>query len=43
MAKGFQIRKENYTALADFMIVNLERDLSEFTKFFKTIDIEYLN
>ncbi|GIZ16436.1 hypothetical protein [Capnocytophaga catalasegens] len=37
------LKKENYTAVAEFMLVSFERDLSEFTKSFKTIDEEYLS
>lgn len=37
------LKKESYTAVAEFMLVSFERDLSEFTKSFKTIDEEYLS
>lgn len=42
MAKGFLLKKENYTVVADFMLVSFERDLADFTKVFKTIDVAYL-
>lgn len=37
------LKKESYTAVAEFMLVSFERDLSEFTKSFKTVDTEYLS
>lgn len=37
------IKKENYTAVADFMLASMEHDLADFTKLFKTIDEEYLS
>lgn len=37
------LKKENYTAIADFMIVSFERDLADFTSVFKTIDANYLD
>lgn len=42
MITGKKLKQENYTAAADFMIASLERDLSEFTKVFKTIDNAFL-
>lgn len=41
MAKT-NIKQENYTAVADFMLASLERDLADFTKIFKTIDNDFL-
>lgn len=41
--KNLRLKKEDYTAVADFMIANLEQDLKDFTKVFKTIDSEYLS
>lgn len=40
--KNLRLKNENYTAVADFMIANLEQDLKDFTKVFKTIDDNYL-
>lgn len=42
MAVGLKLKQENYTAVADFMLVNLERDLQDIAKVFKTIDDEFL-
>lgn len=42
MAKGFTLKKENYTAVADFITVSFERDLASFTEVFKTMDAAYL-
>lgn len=42
MSKGLKLKQEDYTAVADFMLVNLERDLKDFTKVFKTIDNDFL-
>lgn len=42
MARGLKLKQEGYTAVADFMLVNLERDLQDFTKVFRTIDDDFL-
>lgn len=42
MKNNVSLRKENYTALAEFMAVSFERDLAEFTSHFKTMDSDYL-
>lgn len=36
------LKKENYTAVAEFIAVSFERDLADFTKHFKTMNQEYL-
>lgn len=42
MAEGFQIRKEEYTALADFMLPSFTRDLALFQQRFPKFDTAYL-
>lgn len=42
MFKNSFFKKEDYTAVADFMIANLEKDLKDFTKVFQTIDDDHL-
>ncbi|MDO4230277.1 MAG: hypothetical protein Q4C98_10710 [Capnocytophaga sp.] len=43
MTNSSNLKKESYTAVAEFMLVSFERDLSDFTKSFKTIDADYLS
>lgn len=40
--KNLRLKQEDYTAVADFMLANLEKDLADFTKVFKTIDSDYV-
>lgn len=42
MSYKLNLRKENYAALADFIVVSFERDLADFTTSFKTMDASYL-
>ena len=42
MKTPISVKKENYTALAEFMVVSFERDLVEFTTYFKSMDQDYL-
>ena len=43
MPNGFRLKKENYTAVAEFMAVSFERDLADFTAIFRTINADYLS
>lgn len=38
-----QLRLEDYPAIADFIFTSFERDLSEFTAIYKTMDATYLS
>lgn len=42
MAQGRKLKQEDYTALADAMLVSFERDLADFKKVFRTIDESFL-
>ncbi|WP_404812629.1 hypothetical protein ACIRNY_03810 [Capnocytophaga canimorsus] len=42
MAKQMTFKQEHYTAVADFIAVSFERDLSDFSNVFKTMDDSYL-
>lgn len=42
MLKSRKLKQEDYTALADVMLVSFERDLEDFTKVFRTIDTTFL-
>lgn len=42
MAQGRKLKQEDYTALADAMLVSFERDLADFNKVFRTIDSDFL-
>lgn len=37
-----KLKQENYVTVADFMVASLERDLNDFTKFYKTMNSNYL-
>lgn len=43
MAKQMTLKQEHYTAIADFIVVSFERDLSDFSDVFKTMDDTYLD
>lgn len=43
MAKQMTLKQEHYTAIADFIVVSFERDLSNFSDVFKTMDDTYLD
>lgn len=43
MAKQMTLKQEHYTAIADFIVVSFERDLSYFSDVFKTMDDTYLD
>ncbi|MFJ1474803.1 hypothetical protein ACILE9_11145 [Capnocytophaga cynodegmi] len=42
MAKQMTFKQEHYTAVADFIAVSFERDLSDFSNVFKTMNDSYL-
>ncbi|MFJ1328105.1 hypothetical protein [Capnocytophaga canimorsus] len=42
MAKQMTFKQEHYTAVADFIAVSFERDLSDFSSVFKTMNDSYL-
>lgn len=42
MAKQINLKQENYTVVADFIAASFEKDLTDFTAVFKTMDINYL-
>lgn len=42
MLKSRKLKQEDYTALADAMLVSFERDLTDFKKVFRTIDESFL-
>ncbi|ATA76686.1 conserved hypothetical protein [Capnocytophaga canimorsus] len=42
MAKQMTFKQEHYTAVADFISVSFERDLSDFSNVFKTMNDSYL-
>ncbi|MDO4782967.1 MAG: hypothetical protein Q4A09_07115 [Capnocytophaga felis] len=42
MAKQMTFKQEHYTAVADFIAVSFERDLSDFSQTFKTMNDSYL-
>lgn len=43
MSKGFTIKKEEYTPLADFILPSITRDLAAFTARFPKINLAYLD
>lgn len=42
MAKQINLKQENYIAVADFILVSFEKDLSSFKEVFKTMNENYL-